>query len=383
MAPLDVELHDRLDDVPWWDDVAGFAGLYSSSRWMRIFEPLAPRYVTVREPEGAPVALAAVYAATAPRTLPRPCEPPWILHGDPAADGLFPFAFAGSPRGYTNRLLVRPGVTPELRRQAVRRLLETARELAAGAGAALLAVGYIRGEEMEEVAAVLPALAVYAGCEAYLPVQPFDDYLASLNHHRRYAVRRELRRFEAEGLRLVDARFGDVLDASMPLVLAHMARYGLVVPPERGRAELARWATAWDEDARALCAYRGHELEGVACFIRHGDALYCRFAACSEDRVASPYFTLTFYEALRAAHAGGLREIHYGIETLEAKLNRGCRTRLLWSAVLPMGDWHPAIAGRVREASRARLATDMALVERYGAGEDGERLPADRFLRDG
>jgi hypothetical protein len=74
---------------------------------------------------------------------------------------------------------------------------------------------------------------------------------------------------------------------------------------------------------------------------------------------AYEYFTVAFYEPIRYAYAHGLRRIHLGRESYQAKVRRGARLRPLWGVLRPdPADPLPAgpNAAEVRRGNARRLA---------------------------
>lgn len=385
-----------IDEIPAasWDSIAGPAGLYETSDWLRAFEgaernyPAAEAtYVAVfRGPEI--VAVAPCYRVRrelgrVPPALDVPSR--HFGSGSPVDEAsLHPFLVLGSPVG-ENRLLVRPDLPAGERALAVRRLSDDVRRLAAEEGARLIAIGSLPARDaLELVRAAGSWLPVYAGADCHLTVPEggFEGYLeSSLKGHRPRKVRRDVRAFAEAGLTFEQRPFGEVIGEAVPLMVAADRKWGIELDGawlERSFRRLDRFMAG---RTRVLCARHpsGALVSWVCCFVHRG-TWYCKFGGADDagaPKKAAVYFNNVFYEPVRAAHAEGIRQIHYGRGSLATKVAHGCDVLPLVQLVSVPGGNEAAIRAHLGARSRAALGEERAELEAIGF--DGAR--ADQTLR--
>jgi len=130
----------------------------------------------------------------------------------------------------------------------------------------------------------------------------------------------------------------------------------------RIRSELAQYA-------RITLARRGADVLGFGLFYEAGRELYARAVGFDYARLGPErsYFSVLFYEPLRYAIATQLRRVHYGIESYDAKLLRGCglQTSLGWFRFDTPGS--DRLYELLRLHTEAQLARHAALRRTYAA----------------
>ena len=171
--------------------------------------------------------------------------------------------------------------------------------------------------------------AINAVCQLDIRWASFEDYLHSLSSNRRTAVRREIRAFEADGLR-VELSDGAVLDAELAEMHANLQhRYAQAGDPS---AILHGFDVAREklgERLRVFVARAGATPVGFITALEFEGTLHVRQAGFAESRGSETrfvYFNTVFYAPIRYAIEAGLDRIDYSYASFEAKQARGCST---------------------------------------------------------
>jgi predicted N-acyltransferase len=158
----------------------------------------------------------------------------------------------------------------------------------------------------------------------------WSEHLAALPSRRRTRLRRELRNYSDEGFRTVvrtgPAALGDEVVA---LQVAHRSKHGLPGGEDRVRQDFARIGEEFEADCVVLGAERAGRLHGFVLYLRTAEALFGRTAGFAPN-AAGCYFALAYHETTRFALEHGIREVHYGLASYEAKLARGCALDPRW-----------------------------------------------------
>lgn len=211
------------------------------------------------------------------------------------------------------------------------------RQAAAALGcrsSALLYVGEPDAAAVDRSATAAGYAAALLGAEGVHhlpdPGAGWESYLAGLSSRRRTRLRRELREYEGAGFRAV-VRTGPTAidDEVVALQVAHRAKYGLPGGDDRVRRDFDGIREELGDCATVLGAERDGRLHGFVLYLRAGDALFARTAGFAPDAHGC-YLALTYHETARWAVEHGIRRIHYGLATYEAKIARGCALEPRW-----------------------------------------------------
>jgi hypothetical protein len=375
VSDLDVTVHDALDQLPEWNEVAAVGGFYSSAEWTRMTrmtDGVAPTLVAIRQ-GGSTLAVASCYVAPSPGKLPELTEPFHLVADAAPADQLasliYPVLVCGAARGYSSRLLIRDGLPADLRAAVVARLLEAARDLGQRHSAKLIVFNHLPTRDAAELVAVDPALRpVFAEAYIALTLASFDAYLAGLSSRGRYDRNRELRRFGEHGMHFECRRFSEAFEPIRDLFLEHYRKWDPSSTIEDGRAFYRPWLTSGlDERTRVICAMHKDRIMGAALFVVHGDTYYARdFGTRPEaPRAAAVYFNCLYNEPIRMAAAEGIKRVDYGIKSIESKIQRGGRASGLWFVLDPRTPWPAAVSERATAAARARFERDATTLKTY------------------
>jgi predicted N-acyltransferase len=348
-----------IDDVgreAWLDLEA--PSFYLSHDWLRTVEGMLSREhpYLVLERRGEVVGVMAcqllrdddVYAFYNPQFLllapDRLSELQWWLSPDPAqrmaalatdlrprAEQLLPALLATAPRGYRSGISYHRSLSLAERDEAAHRMVDAFEELAVTCGANTTAVIYLPEASDPHLEAALARRgfvpSVLGGdCSLHVSCRDFDGYLAHFRSGRRKTLLADIRRFVQAGC---TAQVGGVelLDDDLAAMqAATQAKYGHPSDPARTARWFARVRSHLGPYTRVAIGRRGADVLGFGIYFEAGRELYGRAAGFDYDRLdrERSYFNVLYYEAIRYATAAGLRRIHYGMESYQAKLERGC-----------------------------------------------------------
>lgn len=314
--------------------------LYSSDAWLELLRDHGHRYRYLLQSEGAdPSALVLLTDGSLVKS--GRYRPNFLLGERPYSQHCL---IAGPLTGYHNEL--RSGPAGPLPRAMADGLLE-----AAEGGTVLLP--YLAGSR----AAPFEALGYPAGVigwDAWLdvPETGFDGYLTLLSRKGRANVKGDLRHVEKSGLTFHTGTLSAPFEEMAELLVMHERKYDPGY--DRPSSLFADYVARASQVPGAYAVVARHEGRTVGCHIlfHYGDVLWARLIGVDESTAATRccYFSLMFYEPLKFAHRLGVRSIHLGIGTSEAKMWRGARLEPLWTVAI-------APPGRDRDEARQGIAT--------------------------
>ncbi|AVT33699.1 hypothetical protein C6361_34450 [Plantactinospora sp. BC1] len=319
-----------------WASLATGWPVELSHAWLRAEEgrtAAAQWYLLAWRPDGRLLGALAAYLFDGPIThTAYPVQS--VLRGtsqdlDPA---LHPSLVCVAPGSYRPGLLSDRTLDPESTMRVREALLTAFEEHARDLGCAAISVMHVSGGDTG-LAGLLAGRGyakalVSADAVLRVPAGSFPDYLATLPPDRRRKVRRERRTFLDSGV-TVHAGGAELLTESLaPLLVDHYRRYG---HPADERGVLDRFHRVRRQgELRVFLARAGDEIAGFSAFFTDGaDRLVGRLYA-ARSAGAFEYFNLVYYEPITAAARDGIRAIHYGSESFDAKVFRGCTLRPLY-----------------------------------------------------
>lgn len=321
-----------------WNALAWRDGLYSSHEWLTAVEresTTGPRYLAVRREDTllAALPLYPISAETNQYYLLRA----HFADLPPTAGTEF---LLGTSGGYRNAPLVAENATPQERSEALHLLLTTARNLIAEAGGSAAGLLFLTAEGVDRVHAagvMVHTALTYVG-DAWLEVrgEGFTDYQESLSHNRKRQVHKEIRRFREAGFTVDLDDPEDNLDLIVSLVDQLNRKYGRVIPDHVQERMLTRQFEVLGAQARLFTCRRNGAVVAVTLGYEWGDWLYLRLIGFDYAKLdnAYEYFNLNIYEPLRYCYARGLRGLHLGAASHQAKGARGARIEPLVSMLL-------------------------------------------------
>ncbi|MFJ5294426.1 GNAT family N-acetyltransferase [Streptomyces sp. NPDC088348] len=332
-----------------WNLLAKRAGLYSSYEWLCSVEQEtqgACRYLLVNADDGRPAGALPLYFTQR--------ETNWYY------DARFHFAelppngaggtscVAGNRRGYRNEPLLAEWLTDRQQDEVLRALLDGVRETAWEHGSDFAAFLYLSGhaKSLFDIAVsgscgTVPRPVLGYGGDAWIDIHGISmaDHLAAVSPKRRGLIRREMRHFSKHGLRITVEDPRKYVEKILYLVGQLAEKYGTENPDDEVRSLLERPEPALGAAARLFACWDGDTMVGMALGYEWGDRLYMRIAGFDYDRLpgAFEYFNTVIYEPLQHCYRAGLRGLHLGSGSHQAKALRGARIEPLVSLVLPLG----------------------------------------------
>jgi uncharacterized protein len=311
--------------VAEWDALAGDDGFHVSHAWLRLVESQVPAEYVVATAGGRVVAALPLYRVA---HEPNAWYDPRRLAALVGADE--PVVLAGSRAGYRSTPLA---VGPS-------ELAATLDEAQASIEGPLV-FPFLTSRALAALAAVAPVTAVLDTVEAELEDcgDGFESYLARLRRDRRNKVRRERRAFRESGLRTAVRGLDECRSELAPLLANVQRRYD---QPADAAALAALLEAESAHLADRSAVFTGEDAEGlVAAFLtyRWGSGLFGRLAGFDYDRLpgAFEYFNVSVYEPVAYLAEHGLRSLHLGIGSWQAKAFRGATIRPLWTALVRTG----------------------------------------------
>ncbi|MEU1568631.1 GNAT family N-acetyltransferase [Streptomyces mirabilis] len=228
-----------------------------------------------------------------------------------------------------------PGRSPEQRQSVMAALPALLQQVSTQLGCRSTALLYVGEPEAEAVDAAATRAGYHAtllGADAVhqLNADGWEQYVAGLSSRRRRGLRKEVTAYEQSGFHTVATTGPAALDDTViALQVAHRAKYGLPGGDERVRRDFEALREENGEACVVLGAVHEDRMLGFALYLRAGDSLFLRTVGFAPE-AAGCYLALTYHETTRWALENGIRRIHYGLGTYEAKFQRGCALHPRW-----------------------------------------------------
>ena len=345
-ASLDVHQVSTVDAVEpaRWNALSGAASVYLSHAWLRHVERTSGAdctYLLVRDAAGTVLGALPTYRTDEEANANY--RPDLILDGRLSGRHLL----AGSCRAYDNDVLLHPDLAQDELDLVLGMLIDAAERRATELGCDDVLFLYLTTAAAARIARVRPeSRPLLLNLDTVLPVpgEGIDDYYAALGARRAYAVRKDMRIFDAAGYTTAIEPLSACWHEAGPLAANVQNRHGKHESAEEARASLRSQARALDTSGLTFTARRDGALVAMAVHYAWGDTLYGRmvgfdYAALADAR---EYFTLYYYLPLKWAYDNGVRAIHLGMGSYTAKFRRGAWPNPLWATALNpsrAGDW--------------------------------------------
>jgi len=351
------------NDAPGWDELALGRSFYTSADWLRFAD-------TVRVPRSRYLALSAggrTLAALSSHWAPDELDPDYT-----AARALRPLAAASSIDGIVLTLgghwgfLSGPLVARGLDRAVAVEHLATLIRHARGVENTAWWWPYLPSSDAEIVlgaarrlrGAVAPSVHLLAAdCVIDVVGTTVEDHLAALpNRHRRVNFRREEKRFVESGLEIREVSLLEHLPRVAQLLAALLEKYGHGQSAEAVGLRLRSQGEQLAARSVVFACFDGDRMIAFSLAYRWGDELALRAAGFDYERLpgVDEYAQVAVHAPLRYCYRHGLRRLHLGTESHEAKCRRGARPRPLWAVTSLPGPDPDSLAGTAR-----RLAASM------------------------
>jgi predicted N-acyltransferase len=262
----------------------------------------------------------------------------------PSRSGLYPALVSVAPYGYISSICHRPDLAQCEIREATDHLLWAFDDLASEHGVMSKAFLYVPDQRNFFLADALTrrgyhTMALLGECLLPISWTSFEDYLATHTSSRRWAIRADIRNFERSGM-TVHVEGPDALDDRLAQLQSNVQRkYGHRGNLDRIKLGYSRIKHYLAPQVRVFVARRGSDTVGFALFYELDDVYYCKQVGFDYQRLGNDacYFNVLFYEPIRQAISKGIQLIHYGSESYEAKMGRGCKLKTL-SGYFHLGD---------------------------------------------
>ena len=245
----------------------------------------------------------------------------------PSTAALLPSLVSGGRHIGRTRVLTSAGATTG----DITALITRAEELAGEHGARSVAFPFVDDTDGTLTEALQQAgyLSWISGRYSALPmpVPGFDAYLKQLSAKRRKRVLAERRQLAAAGVEIrVQPLEPALLMRFAELETQLLEKYGIAWTPERTVRALSELHAVLGEDAVASVAVGEGKVRGFSVLLRFRDQWYARHTGFDyrwQDRLPL-YFEVCYYRVVEAAAEAGIKGVHYGIGSEEAKRSRGC-----------------------------------------------------------
>lgn len=353
-----------------WDTLARSATFYLSSAWLDFAQTYGSpdtRRLARTSAGGRTMALPA--SVTEKETLAAYRPQDLLAPGTFTADA--PPVTLGGRRGYLSGILAEDGLTDEETNTLLAGLVaEACAEFPAARGRWWWP--YLPSADAGRVLAAASARDVQlvgADCVLDIPGTGLDDYVAALPaKQRRTNVRRELRAYADSGLVTRRFRLGEVAQLLGPLLAQVQEKYGQGRDDEAMSEYMRRMAQYLDASSVVfLCLTEdtgglpdADAVLGFSLGFTHGTEFALRVVGFDYGRLpdVGAYGQLAFYEPLRHCYREGLRRLHLGAGSYEAKARRGARIRPLWAVAPGAPATRDDLAARIRELTAALPARE-------------------------
>ncbi len=326
--------HPRLGGLPasTWDRLAG-RNFYSSAGWLGFCATDFGREsgAVVCHRDGDPVC--AVPYAVADDSLFSSYRWHDLLRAAglpaPNAEGLL----VGPREGYQTHVLGASGATSAELADIVGRLRK---EAAAADPAGQTCVAMYLGTDdvlaLREAGVTTPPVLLEADAWIEVPEGGLPAWEASLSRNNRSNARTDIRRFRDAGYRIEQATVAECWPRLGELASATQAKYGHDTSPDLELKSLRNHAECMGDAARVALL---HAPDGLVGFLIHyvwHDTMALRWIGLDYDRLADAreYFNLCYYSNIERAGELGVRWLHAGVKSVDAKARRGARLRPLW-----------------------------------------------------
>ncbi|MEX0172094.1 GNAT family N-acetyltransferase [Streptomyces sp. LMG1-1-1.1] len=327
-----------------WSALVGGEDFFLTPDWMRVLQDSAGAwmgYLTARADHRVLAALPMVRATR---------ESPWALgrtdllvrhcaeeHMDGAAevlaglgdlDRLMPSMMCGGRHLGRTRLMLHPDAGAD----TAHRILEEAERVASRDGCRSICLPYVDASDrvQRDVLHDRGYISHQSGqfASLTLPGEGFMDYALALPARRSRRVRSERRHIEASDLRITLAPLDPADVPRLALLETELfAKYGMSSwDPKRSEAVLTAAAERLGDRALVSRAVLHGDVVGFALVLSHGDTWFAHRAGFDYGAVGKLplYYELLYYTLADHAPRHGVRTVHYGIGSTDAKVSRGC-----------------------------------------------------------
>ncbi|MCI0384111.1 GNAT family N-acetyltransferase [Streptomyces sp. CNQ085] len=327
-----------------WDALVGAEDFFLRPDWMRVLQDSAGAWMGYLTARADGRVLAALPMVRATRDSPwslgrtdlliRHCAEEGmdgaagILTGLGEVERLMPSMMCGGRHLGRTRLMLHPDAGAETAHQ----VLEQAERLASRDGCRSICLPYVDASDriQRDVLRERGYISHLSGqfASLALPGEGFMDYALALPARRSRRVRAERRRIEASdvGITLAPLDAADIPRLAA-LETRLFAKYGMTGwDPKRSEAVLRAAAERLGDGALVSRAVLDGTVVGFALVLSHDRAWFAHRAGFDYEAVGKLplYYELLYYTLADHAPRHGVRTVHHGIGSTDAKVSRGC-----------------------------------------------------------
>lgn len=338
-ASLTVDVVRRLRDLPD-DHLSAFErpSAYTTPRELMSMEgpKCGGRHLVVRGADGVRLAAAPLLVMEKAHMTAGDVREVMGVSRDDAA------VLLGGMASYANHVMFRPGLTADERAVAAAALARAALDVADDHGLTHVMAPHL---DPAQAAAFAPLVAeqglrTQVTDRAVVDVTwpDFDGYVAGLGKKRRWQVRKERSMFAPlRGGVTEEELSGPLYDELAPLLAEVENKYGAPGSVEHIGFYLRTVGRAMAGHGRAIVLRRDAAAVAFALVLADPAEWHVRAWGCRYDVVTGEFAewaNLVVYEVLERAAARGVRHVHLGTGSLDAKVYRGARAEPLTSVEL-------------------------------------------------
>lgn len=245
---------------------------------------------------------------------------------------LLPTLLCGSRTAGYSRALCRES-NPSIRHQYLMRLMAEAETLAREVGARTMSFLYVDDNDLS-LRAILQQqgwLSIKNGDYYLLDIvwEDFTEYLATFRSKRRISIQRERQKVRDAGIEIRVEKLDEYLIPGLAVLEEKLKRrYGSPRTAENIATSFRTLMHLYPGKVIVVIARHSDTIRGFGVFVQWRDNLITRDIGFDYDFQSDShlplYFEIAFYTPAEWAPSHGVRRIHYGMESDEAKRSRGC-----------------------------------------------------------
>lgn len=249
-----------------------------------------------------------------------------------------------------------------------------------GAGSACMAM-YVSSEDALALGrAGVTATPVLLEADAWIPLgdHGWSSWDESIPPKRRRNLRREVRAFQEAGYRIKHVPLAESIELLGDLPSATLAKHGHDSEPADELQALRHHVECMGDAARtALCRDADDALVGFCLYYVWQGTIFLRWAGFDYRRLvgAGEYFNICYYSQIELAEQLGVRWLHAGVKSVEAKALRGAVLRPLWLVDLTEDSPLTAEESRIRRHNAEALGRLVADPRTAGAVDEAAWEP--------
>ncbi len=172
----------------------------------------------------------------------------------------------------------------------------------------------------------------------YLDIQwsSFEDYLKSLKRKTRENIRREIKKFKENGVRIEEHELGNLSENIAELTSNLSSKYDKNVKNIFNNSFFTTLSGHAKNKTKLFIAKKNNEVIGFSLLLRQGNILdgwLTGFKYEAQSKTDFTYFNLCYYVPIQWAIEQNIKKIYYRSKAENVKLDRGCKPEKTYSFV--------------------------------------------------